>query len=100
MSIFMVDPYGGYIMPNIKAKKKSVKKSAAKRLVNRSRRSAMKTSIKNVLTLIEENKKTEAVSEINGLYKIIDKATTKNLIHKNKAARLKSKISKKINGLA
>lgn len=93
-------PFGGYTMPNIKAKKKSVKKSTTKRLVNRARRSEMKTFIKKILVLVEENKKVEALAQMTGLYKIVDKAMTKNLIHKNKAARLKSKITKKVNALA
>ena len=46
-----------------------------------------------------ENKK-EAIEQLPKLYAIIDKLAKRNMIHKNKAANLKSSITKYANGLS
>jgi len=87
-------------MPNIKAKKRHVKVSAEKRLVNRARKSAMKTEIKKVATLIEAGDKVATMDEMNNLYKMVDSLVSKNLIHRNRAARIKSRLARRANELA
>ena len=44
--------------------------------------------------------KAEAVEMLPGVQKILDKLAKKNIIHKNKAANLKSKVAKHVNSLA
>ena len=41
-------------------------------------------------------KKTSKKSELSGVYKTLDKAAKRGIIHKNKASRLKSKLAKKL----
>ena len=58
--------------------------------------SMMKTSIKKVLLSTE---KKDAESLKNQAFKVIDKVTSKGVIHKNKAANQKSRITKYVNNL-
>lgn len=86
-------------MPKIKANKKYARKSAEKRLVNKSRRSLMKTKLKNTILTIAEGDRPAATTELRQVYKLVDSLANKNLIHKNKAARIKSRMTRKVNNL-
>lgn len=83
-------------MPNIKSAKKRVKVIAAKTLRNKSLNSSLKTSIKKANAAIDNNanEKSEAVKVA---VKRIDQAVSKGILHKNTAARKKSKLVKKLN---
>lgn len=83
-------------MPNIKSAKKRVKVNATKAAQNKATKSALKTTIKKANTAIDTNAadKTEAVKVA---IKKIDQAAAKGLMHKNKAARNKSALVKKLN---
>ncbi|MFD2618250.1 30S ribosomal protein S20 [Terrilactibacillus laevilacticus] len=86
-------------MPNIKSAIKRVKKSDANRQHNIMFKSAMRTSIKNFNASIDA-KDVEAAKEAYLVAtKKIDKAATKGLIHKNKASREISRLTKKLNEL-
>ena len=63
---------------------------------NKNRKVLLKSSIKSVMSQKDKN---SAESELKKTISIIDKATTKGVVHKNKAARTKSKISKHVNTL-
>ena len=81
-------------MPNIKSAKKRVKTDQIKRERNKDQITSMRTAIKKVkVSAKDENKEiaTQTLSEAN---KKIDKAVKSGLIHKNKAARNKSKLAK------
>ena len=83
-------------MPNIKSAKKRVKVIATKTLRNKALNSALKTSIKkaNVNIANDSENKNESVKLA---IKKIDQAVSKGIIHKNTAARKKSKLVKKLN---
>lgn len=81
-------------MPNIKSAKKRVLTSATKNKINTFGRSSMKTAIKNVEKSVKANDTETIVEKANIALKRIDKAVSSGLIHKNKAARQKSKIAK------
>ena len=83
-------------MPNIKSAKKRVKVIAAKTAQNKAAKSALKTTIKKANAAIDANaaNKEEAVKVA---IKKIDQAAAKGLLHKNKAARNKSALVKKLN---
>ena len=87
---------GGVILPNIKSAKKRVKVIATKTLRNKSLNSALKTSIKKANVAIENNSN-EKNQAVTVAVKKIDQAASKGLIHKNTAARKKSKLVKKLN---
>lgn len=82
-------------MPNIKSAEKRVKVSAARRDRNMSDRSTLKTAIKKMDQSIANDPNT-AADLLPTTMKVLDEAVTKGLIHKNKAARKKSRMAKKI----
>jgi small subunit ribosomal protein S20 len=84
-------------MPNIKSAIKRVKKSEDNRQQNHAVKAAMRTSIKNFSVKVEAGDKEGAKSAYLTAVQKVDKAATKGLIHKNKAARAKSQLSKKLN---
>jgi small subunit ribosomal protein S20 len=81
-------------MPIIKSAKKRVKQSTKRQNRNYPLRSEMKTYIKKFLLAVKEGKKEEAEKLLQKTYKIIDTAAKKNIIHKNNAARKKSRLAK------
>ncbi len=77
-------------MANIKSAKKRVKVIATKTMQNKMINSRLKTILKNV-----EVDTTEANVQV--AMKAVDQAAAKGLMHKNKAARRKSQLAKKLN---
>lgn len=77
-------------MPNIKSAKKRVKVTANKHDANILKKGAMKTAIK-------KTDKEPTVENLNIANKRIDKALNQGVITKNKAARQKSRLAKKVN---
>ncbi len=86
-------------MPNIKSAKKRVLTSARKCEENILVDSRMKNSIKKLEKLVKDGKKEESKELLNTTIKNIDKAQDINIVHKNKAARLKSRLTKSVNGI-
>ena len=84
-------------MPNIKSAKKRVITSAKMRDNNTVITSSMKTAIKKFEKAVKENVKQLAEENLKVATKRIDKAVTSGLVHKNKAAREKSRLTKKKN---
>lgn len=74
-------------MPILKSAKKALRVSQKKNLVNRQLKSQVKTAIDQVKKEINQKNLSLASSKI-------DRAVKKNLIHKNKAARIKSRLAK------
>ena len=73
-------------MPILKNAKKALRASERKRVVNRQ----VKTRVK---TFTDKVKKSQKAEDIPAAYSAIDKAVKKNLIHRNKAARLKKQVA-------
>ncbi len=86
-------------MANSAQAKKRAKQAVKRNARNAAQRSRFRTAIKKVLTAIEANDKTTAVSAYNEAVPVIDNAAQKGLIHKNKAARHKSRLNTSIQGL-
>ena len=85
-------------MPNIKSAIKRVNVNKSKALKNVMRKSALKTTIKKCRSAIASGDGAE--SAFNKTASAIDKAASKNLIHKNTAARKKSRLARAINKAA
>lgn len=83
-------------MPNIKSAKKRVLVNAKKTEQNKAIRSAVKTEMKKVESLIKANNLEEAKAALAAAYKAIDSACTKNIYHANNAANKKAKLAKKV----
>lgn len=86
-------------MANTKQAKKRVRQSEKRRKHNVSRRSMLRTHIKKVLKAIEAKNPEEANLAYKSAVPIIDRMATKGLIHKNKAARHKSRLNTKIKNI-
>lgn len=79
-------------MPIIKSAIKRNRQNEKRRLRNRAVRERMKTLIKNLLKTAKEDPK-KAAEFLPKVYSSIDTACKKNLIHKNNAARKKSRVA-------
>ena len=86
-------------MPNIQSAKKRVRSNAKKHTVNTLVTSSMRTAIKNCEKAIKAGNKEEAATKLNIALQRVDKACTSGLVHQNKAARLKSRLTKAVNQL-
>lgn len=84
-------------MANHKNAQKAARKSAAKRLRNRYQKKTVRTLIKKIRTA---HKKEEVKEIMPKVVSLLDKLAKKNIIHKNKAANLKSSLDKKFRALA
>ncbi len=84
-------------MPNIKSAKKRMRSNAKKTDVNTLVVSSMRTAIKKFEKAVKAGSKDEASNYLNIAIQRIDKAMSSGLIHKNKAARLKSRLTKSKN---
>ncbi|WP_339044858.1 30S ribosomal protein S20 [Candidatus Zinderia endosymbiont of Aphrophora alni] len=80
-------------MTNIKQSQKRIKQSKKKRLYNLSKKSILKTSIKKFLKILNLKNSQEILINFKKTFSIIDKTAKKKIIHKNKAARYKKKLS-------
>lgn len=91
--------YGSIILANIKSAKKRAKQSEARRQRNIAGRSAMRTQIKTLLKVIQSGDSQAANQILSKTASVLDKTAQKGLIHKNKAARTKSRLHKKVKAL-
>ena len=83
-------------MPNIKSQKKRVLTNNKKNEVNAAFKSSMRSAIKAVETA--ENKEA-GITALNLASKKLDKAVNRGILHKNNAARTKSRLAKKVAAL-
>ena len=83
-------------MPNIKSAMKRVKVNKVKAANNKATRSNLKTMLKKADAAVAENA-SDKEAAIRLAIKKVDQAAAKGLIHKNKAARKKSQLAKKLN---
>lgn len=87
-------------MANIKSAIKRARQNVKLRQHNASARSMFRTYIKNVLKAVEAGDQEAARAAYTKAQPIIDKATSKGLIHKNKAARIKSRLVARVKAMA
>ncbi|MBN6888936.1 small subunit ribosomal protein S20 [Cytobacillus horneckiae] len=86
-------------MPNIKSAIKRVKTNEARNAHNATVKSNMRSSVKKVEAAIVNNDGAVATENFALASSKLDKAAAKGLIHKNAAARKKSRLMKKMNSL-
>lgn len=87
-------------MPNIKSSIRSVKTDAERRAANAATKSEMRNAARKVVALSETDAKAEAQATLVTASGLLDKAARKGIIHKNAAARKKSRLAKKVNAMA
>jgi small subunit ribosomal protein S20 len=80
-------------MANIKSAKKRIRNSETKRLRNRDQHKSTRTVLKKFqLSTLKD----EALSLMSKAAEMVDKLAKNNIIHKNKAANIKSKMMKRV----
>lgn len=84
-------------MANIKSAQKRIKVIEKKTLQNKMVKSALKTSVKKFESAFETMSAAEAKTAFNSAVKSLDMAASKGVIHKNLAARKKSRLAHKLN---
>jgi small subunit ribosomal protein S20 len=83
-------------MPNSPSAKKRQRTSEERRIRNRAVKAGVKTQIKKLNAATAAGKITEGEAEFRLAVKKLDKAAAKGVIHKNAAARTKSRLSAKL----
>jgi small subunit ribosomal protein S20 len=86
-------------MPNIQSAKKRLKQSLVRRQNNRSTKHAIKTQCKKVADSAASGDVAQAEAELKAAAKLLDKSASKHTIHRNAAARLKSRLAQKVKKL-
>ena len=86
-------------MPNIKSAKKRVRSNERKEKVNTIVTSSMRTAIKKFEKDVKAGNKEEVSKSLNTAVQRVDKAMKNGLVHKNKAARVKSRLTKLKNAM-
>lgn len=86
-------------MANIKSQKKRILTAEKARQRNKAVRSELKTAIKAVRTAVDAGQLEDAQVAANKASRLLDKAASKGIVHKNQAAQRKSGVQKLVNTL-
>ncbi|MGI9308461.1 MAG: 30S ribosomal protein S20 [Gammaproteobacteria bacterium] len=87
-------------MANIKSSGKRAKQGERRRQHNMTLRSRMRTAIKNVIKAADDGHADQAAALFKTAEPQIDNMANKGIIHKNKAARTKSRLHKRIRNIS
>ena len=79
--------------------KKRIRQNVKRRALNRSRRSTLRTQIRKVRDAIIHHDAEKAEAGIKDAVRLLDREADRGLIHRNMAARLKSRLIRRINVL-
>lgn len=86
-------------MANSAQARKRARQAVRNRTRNVAQRSYMRTTVKNVLKAVKAGDKATAETAFGVAVPTLDKAARKGLIHKNKAARIKSRLVTRIKAM-
>jgi len=86
-------------MPITKSAKKALRQSKKRRKRNSQKSRLLKDQLKSLKKLIAVKDKKSALDFLPKVYKTLDKSAKTNIIKKNTAARIKSRLTKTINKL-
>lgn len=87
-------------MPNHKSAEKRVRQTIKRNAINTSNKSRLRTQIKKLRAALASGDKKQSVELLTPTISTIDKAVTKGILHKNTAARYKSRLTSHVNNLA
>ena len=86
-------------MANIKSAKKRAKQTVVRNARNAAQRSMLRTAVKKVLKALDANDAAAAQAAFVVAQPILDRFSSRGLIHKNKAARHKARLTARIKAL-
>ena len=84
-------------MANHKSALKRIKQSETKRLLNKYKHKTARNAVRDLRSATDKKEATEMLPKVSAM---LDKLTKTNIIHKNKASNLKSKLTKHVNELS
>ena len=87
-------------LPNIKSSVRSVKSDALRHAKNAAEKSRVKAAGKKVVAAVKDGNAAEAKKMLGLAVKTIDKASANHVLHKNNAARKKSRLALLVNSLS
>ncbi len=87
-------------MANTKSAEKAARQAVKRHEHNVAATSKMRSAIRSVVASIDGGNKDEATTSLKAAEPVIDSMVSKGMIHKNKAARHKSRLSARIRGMA
>lgn len=85
-----------FSMPRSKSATKSARQSVDRKVRLQPFKTNMKTMIRKISDAVKEGKKEEAIKLLPAVYKSIDMAAKKEILHKNTAARKKSLVARMV----
>lgn len=86
-------------MANSLSSKKRVRQNFKRRTINRARKSMIKTQIKHFDAALSSGDVDKAAEQYKLLAKRLDKVASTSTIHKNTAARMKSRMARRLSSL-
>ena len=86
-------------MPNTESAKKRVRQNAKRRALNNWRKRRVKSQVKSFLDAIQHSDADKAETEYRKVCSVLDKVSCAGTIHKNTAARHKSRLSRRLKEL-
>lgn len=87
-------------MPNHKSAEKRMRQNEKRREVNRQNRSRLRTGVKKLRTALSGSDAGQVQELLPETVSLIDKAVQKGVLHKNAAARYKSRLTMRVNQTA
>ncbi|MEX0653747.1 MAG: 30S ribosomal protein S20 [Phycisphaeraceae bacterium] len=77
--------------------KKRIRQNANRRALNRWRKAGFRAAIKQYRETILHGSVDDAQKQLDGIYKLLDQVAAKGAIHRNAAARYKSRLAARLN---
>jgi len=87
-------------MPNHKSAEKRVRQNEKRRVINRGHKSKVRTYIKKLRAALDSGNSGDVQTALPEVMSVIDKSVQKGVMHKNAAARYKSRLTVQANQTA
>ena len=84
-------------MPNHKSAEKRMRQTEKRRVINRNNRGRLRTGVKGLRAALEGGDAKQAAELLPETISLIDKAVQKGVLHRNAAARYKSRLTRRAN---
>jgi small subunit ribosomal protein S20 len=79
--------------------KKRVRQNAKRRMINRARRSQVRTLVKRFEATVDQGDAKAAAEQLQGVVQKLDKVASRSTMHKKTASRKRSRLTKRLNAL-
>jgi small subunit ribosomal protein S20 len=87
-------------LANTKSAIKNIRKNERRRAINKARVSALRTELKKLRALLKAKDSEAAAKELVNTISVIDRSLRKGVLHKNTAARYKSRLTRSVRAVS